>query len=212
MRINVGCGQTPTPGWVNIDNSPSVKLATRPIRRWVMSAAGLLHSHHKQFIRFCQENDIRHGSGLRLPMADGTVEVVYSSHTLEHLDRVDARAFLAEALRVLRPGGVLRIAVPDLHYYAKQYLADGDLEHFMTYTHLVGPPTRTLWQKLHAVVIGKRHHQWMYDARTLTKLFDEVGFVDVRALPAGETTITDPGTLDLAERAPVSLYVEGRRP
>jgi predicted SAM-dependent methyltransferase len=50
----------------------------------------------------------------RIPCADDSAAAVYGSYMIEHLDRAEARAFLGEVRRILRPGGVLRIAAPDL--------------------------------------------------------------------------------------------------
>ncbi len=52
----------------------------------------------------------------------------------------------------------------------------------------------------------------MYDGDSLAKLVLEAGFADVLVVPAGSTRITDPGKLDLAERAEESVYVEALRP
>ena len=49
-----------------------------------------------------------------LPFGDGTMDAVYSSHCVEHLLPADFAAFLVEARRCLRPGGVLRIVCPDM--------------------------------------------------------------------------------------------------
>jgi SAM-dependent methyltransferase len=62
----------------------------------------------------------------RLPFADGSADAVYHSHVLEHLERGQAAAFLAECRRVLKPGGVLRIAVPDLEGICRRYLRELD--------------------------------------------------------------------------------------
>ena len=57
-----------------------------------------------------------------LPFAAGTFDAVYHSHVLEHLPRSAAPRFLAECRRVLRPGGILRVVVPDLETIARLYL------------------------------------------------------------------------------------------
>lgn len=62
--------------------------------------------------------DLRAG----IPFGDGVFDVVYHSHLLEHLPRPAAPGFLTECLRVLRPGGVLRVVVPDLEAMTRLYV------------------------------------------------------------------------------------------
>ena len=40
--VNIGCGQTPTDGWRNFDNSPALKLAKSPVKLAIVKAVGLL--------------------------------------------------------------------------------------------------------------------------------------------------------------------------
>lgn len=58
----------------------------------------------------------------RLPVPDGAFDAVYSSHVLEHLTEEDGLRLLHEICRVLKPGGVCRVAVPDLEEICRQYL------------------------------------------------------------------------------------------
>ena len=57
-----------------------------------------------------------------VPFANGTVDVVYHSQLLEHIDREDAAPFLRECCRVLMPGGILPIVVPNLETTAREYV------------------------------------------------------------------------------------------
>jgi SAM-dependent methyltransferase len=83
VRVNVGCGDNPTTGWVNLD------ISRYPAVMYWDCAKGL-------------------------PFNDGTVEAIYSEHSFEHLDyESEAKHFLRECLRCLKPQGVLRIVVPD---------------------------------------------------------------------------------------------------
>lgn len=91
--VNLGCGGRVHPAWVNID--------------MVAAAPGVI------------AHDLTRG----IPLASGTCDVVYHSHVLEHLRRPDAERFMGECYRVLRPGGVLRVAVPDLERICRTYLA-----------------------------------------------------------------------------------------
>ncbi len=91
-RLNIGCGDHFHADWCNLD----VRAADSEV----------------------MEFDIRHG----LPFADESFDVVYHSHVLEHLTAADGERLMQECRRVLRPGGVLRVVVPDLETIAALYL------------------------------------------------------------------------------------------
>jgi len=65
-----------------------------------------------------QNHDLRHG----IPYQADSADAVYASHVLEHLEHHDAPGFLKEIHRVLKPGGVIRLVVPDLEYATRKYL------------------------------------------------------------------------------------------
>lgn len=93
LYANLGCGSRYRGGWVNIDIQP----------------AG---------------DDVRaHDLSKGIPLPDRSCAVVYHSHVLEHLRRDDARSFLRECFRVLQPGGIMRLATPDLERICRDYLA-----------------------------------------------------------------------------------------
>ena len=63
-------------------------------------------------------------------------------------------------------------------------------------------------QRMKMALIGPRHHQWMYDGRSLCRLLEQNGFSHAASTPAGATRIAVPGKLDLREREEESIYVE----
>ncbi len=89
--MNFGCGSIAPPQCINFDLHP------------VVSGVRKL--------------DVRQA----LPLSAGSVDMCYSSHLLEHLSSLDAAAFLREQHRVLRPQGVIRVAVPDLGYLCREF-------------------------------------------------------------------------------------------
>lgn len=95
--LNLGCGSFIHDEWTNVDFFSS------------------------------SEKVIAHNLLQGVPFADDSFDAVYHSHVLEHFGKADARAFLAECLRVLKPGGVLRIVVPDLEGIAREYVRWLDL-------------------------------------------------------------------------------------
>ncbi len=62
--------------------------------------------------------------GRPLPFAPSVYQACYLSHVLEHLPRERVPGLLAEIFRSLRPGGTLRLVVPDLETIVRLYLRE----------------------------------------------------------------------------------------
>ncbi|MBN2218315.1 MAG: methyltransferase domain-containing protein [Pirellulales bacterium] len=207
-RLNVGCGGTPTPGWKNYDNSWSVRLARWPVVAMLFGKLGGFRESRK-FIAVVKQSGIRWADATRrIPEPDRSADVLYSSHMVEHLNKDQAMRFLKEARRVLVPGGIIRIAVPDVRYHVNNYLQDQDADRFIEATLLVHPRPNTWISKLKYLLVGDRHHMWMYDGASLCKLLSSAGFQNPRVMEPGTTMIQEPGELNLREREPESVFVE----
>jgi SAM-dependent methyltransferase len=198
---------------VNFDNSLSVRAARWPLAVPALARLRVLSRESADLARAAEAANIRFADATtRIPCASGSVAAVYSSHMIEHLDRREAHAFLAEVRRILRPGGVVRIAAPDIARLVREYLATEDADGFVSASHmgLTRPAGLTGWAKW--ILVGPRHHLWMYDGGSLSRLLSEAGFAEAAAMPPGTTRIDNPGQLDLAERAAESVYVEAVQP
>ncbi|MBF0154306.1 MAG: class I SAM-dependent methyltransferase [Magnetococcales bacterium] len=213
MRINVGCGRSPTPGWSNFDNSPSVRFSQlSPVLITLLAKFSILNQGQCDFITFCRSQNIVYADALSLPLPDHQVDVIYSSHMLEHLDQYAARCFLQEAKRLLKPGGIIRLVVPDLEAMVLNYMKHLDGNAFLEQTLLIRNDPRSLGNRLAFLITGDRGHKYLYDARSLCRLLAKESFVNPCALPPGETTIPHPGELNLREREAESIYVEALAP
>lgn len=131
---------------------------------------------------------------------------------LEHLDRNEADKFLKEVYRVLCPNGIIRIAVPDIKKQIAKYNDSGDADAFVEATHMCVPRPTSLAQKIRFLLVGTRHHQWMYDGNSLCRLLQKHGFIEAEVMPVGKTKIPESGSLDLQERSSESVYVEAKKP
>lgn len=212
-RLNVGCGQTPTPGWKNYDNSWSVRLAHRPIAARLVGIVGRLEPWQKEFMAVARRSGIQWADvAKRIPEPDRSVAVLYSSHMVEHLDKDQVLRFLKEARRVLLPGGIIRLAVPNIRFHVDNYLQDRDADKFIGATYLTCQRPKSLLDKLKYLLVGERHHQWMYDGESLCKLLSSVGFQKPQVMEPGTTMIKEPGQLNLREREPESVFVEAFNP
>lgn len=210
MRVNVGCGQTPTPGWKNFDNSWTVRISSLPYAARALQVLGLMDENQVRFAKTAQDRGIEWADAVKgLPVPDDSADVLYSSHMLEHLDRqTEVPVFLNEARRILTYGGIIRLVVPDLEQRARRYLQEQDADEFVESTNLVCRRRGSLVERLKFLALGHRHHLWMYDGKSLCRLLEEHGFEDATTVKPGETRIGDPGALDLTERAEESVFVE----
>jgi SAM-dependent methyltransferase len=213
LRVNVGCGAAPTAGWLNFDNSLAVRAAGWPVVIRVLGQARILSEQSRAFAGVAKRENIRFANAARrIPCPDDSADVVYSSHMIEHLDRKEALAFLLEARRILRPGGLVRIAAPDLARFVAGYSSTGNADEFIAGIQMAQARPGRILSRARWAVTGPRHHMWMYDGPSLSDLISGAGFGDVIIMPAGKTSITNPGRLDLEERSDESVYVEGRKP
>ena len=92
--LNLGCGScfSTTPEWTNLDKTGN------------------------------KQGVVAHDVYKPLPFVDGEFDAVYHSDLLEHLYKRFAPLFMAECYRVLKRGGVLRVAIPDLEQACRLYL------------------------------------------------------------------------------------------
>lgn len=213
IRINVGCGCSPTSGWRNFDNSISLRLSKIKLLPSVLHKLRLVDGSQYKFIEFARNNDIEYGDATKgLPIPDGSCDVIYTSHMMEHLDRSEVKSFLNESYRILRPGGIMRIAIPDLLKQVSKYTRDSDADAFLEGMSLCAPRPRSFAHKLRIILVGTRHHQWMYDGESLVRILQKHGFTGAEIMPSGKTKIHNHESLDLKEREDESVYVEAFKP
>jgi predicted SAM-dependent methyltransferase len=150
MNIHVGCWTRNIPGFINVD------------------LVDLPHIHHKRNI-----DDLS-------VFEDNSADLIYSSHNFEYFDRVDAKRVLAEWRRVLKPGGLLRLAVPDFEKLIHIYQQTGDIHKILgPLFGRMGIHTSTGDQTI--------YHKTVYDFNSLKLLLEESGFGNVRRYDWRET-------------------------
>lgn len=166
-KLHVGCGPMLLKGWINSDMEPDI-------------ANGVIYLDVTE----------------PLPFPDGSLQYVYSEHVLEHVSLETTFAHFTECYRALRPGGVIRVAMPDL-----QFLLD----------YFKGKELTTVQQSLLERTVEKFHpvvtvnspalllndflrrwgHQVIYDRQLLTDLLKRVGFDPVVSCELQESTHAD---------------------
>jgi predicted SAM-dependent methyltransferase len=197
LLVNVGCGSLGLEGWANIDCFP---------------AEGVTCVH-----------DCR----TKLPLPSGSVRGIFTEHFLEHLDYYEeAPRFLSECRRVLQPGGVLRIIVPDGAKYLRAY-CDADWSSMRSFSPLASldtssddrpfstlrevVPFRTLMEVVNFHFRQSGQHRFSYDFETLSGLLGDCGFDAVDQMAFRSSAMAEL-EIDSDSRAPESLVVEAVAP
>lgn len=138
ILIHLGCGEINSPGYINVDSR------------------FFSHIHHVGNVKF-------------LPFfKDDFADLIYTSHTLEHIPMKELSETLSEWNRVLKPGGILRISVPDFDKIISIYNDNGN-------------SIESIWLPLLGGQDYKENsHFAVFNEKFLTKLLLEAGFKDVR--------------------------------
>lgn len=139
-KLHLGCGEKEFPGWFHVD------------------ALDYPHVDHRGPV-----DDLSF-------IEDAQVSLIYASHVLEHFGRFEYMDVLREWRRVLKPGGILRLAVPDFAAASRLYLS--------------GSLPRGL-EDLRGLICGGQKdvydfHKMVFDEADLTKALLQSGFSTVR--------------------------------
>lgn len=160
-KLQIGAGATTLEGWLNTDYIP----------------------RHRGVIYL--------DATKRFPFEDGSFEYIFSEHQIEHLTYKEGLSMLRECYRILKTGGRIRIATPDLETLIGLYSRDkSDLQqrYIKWFMDIHVPETCVCGE---AFVINTAFlrfgHRFVYDRATLESAMEQVGFIDVTSYPSGES-------------------------
>lgn len=181
--LNLGCGGETIKDWINIDEG---------------------HPHHVDVVW-----DLCEG----LPfIQSSTFDVIYSEHFLEHIGRKSALHLMRECLRVLVPGGTVRIAMPNLDEVLRAYHAnDKHPTVNESFSEEFGGAFHTKGELLN-IAMRAWGHTYLYNLEDGILLLQSAGLDDVRSVPHLQSE--HPLLAGRETRPPYqsSLIVEGKKP
>ena len=217
IKLNLGCGSVRPGGWINTDSSLNAHIQRIPL------LGKVVHKTLKT-VEYNNNNLVYMNLNKRWPNKENSVDIVYASHLFEHLTLNSAGLFLSESYRCLKPGGVIRIVVPDLYKICKRYIdsyessGEADPTQFIMWAinmHREGQYGSKLgWIKKFVLEWqGYPHqHKYMYDEKSLTKKMEEHGFVNIRSLSYGESQyISEIKEVEGHKELYLSVYLEARK-
>jgi len=156
-KLHLGCGNKHIPGYIHID------------------VADYSHIDYKRSIH-------------DLPMfADDSVDYIYCCHALEYFDRTMGCLALKEWYRILKPGGILRLAVPDFEAIVNIYLKNNNIESQGILGPLYGKIVIKEEQPNGDSLNKFLYHKTAYDFKSLRKILKEIGFRRIKRYEWRET-------------------------
>lgn len=176
-RLNWGCGAAGEPGWINSD---------------IKSGPGIQ-----------LPADIREG----LPVPDHTFDYAVSVHALPEIPYPDLVPALVELRRVLKPGGTLRLVLPDLDLGVDAYRR-GAGGYFEIPDDVARSPGAKLCVQLTWFGYSRSVFTWDFTR----ELLERAGFESIRRSSYRQTSSPYPGITELDNRPTESLYAEASTP
>ncbi len=218
VRINLGSGAHCPPGWTHVDNSIGAWLGKRP-RLFAFLRATMVGPLARLLPApgwgpNCERMDLTRP--LRFPTA--FADAVHASHVLEHLTLDEGQRLLLECHRILKPGGVLRMIVPDLAALVSGYERErhrdpaGAAAWFLANTGFADyPPPRATW-RLPLWIVRRRHnHAFIYDEPALRRAYENAGFTAIRRRGFGESDIPGILEIEVSSRLDGAICLEARK-
>jgi predicted SAM-dependent methyltransferase len=175
-RLHWGCGTITPYGWVNSD----------------------LHKHPGVDLAA----DIRRG----LPFADNEFDYIVSIHALPEIPYCDLDGVIRELRRMLKVGGVLRLALPDLDKAIQAYLSK-DIDYFL----VPDDHVRSLSSKMIVQLTWYGMVRSMFTAEFATELLERSGFKRIDLCSFRQTNSPFPGIVELDNRELESFFVEATK-
>ena len=184
LKVNLGCGWVPFPGWTNLDCYPPPKLES---------------SHCEMLVL-----DMRQ----KLPFADASVDAIYSEHFMEHLPfDIVCKSLLPECFRILSPGGSIRMGVPNGELYIQRYQSVKAVDHSSKMAN-----SKALMMDINDIGHSGGHF-YLYDYEILEKIFNDAGFRALHKCKSLQTHAHcfDQMDQDDAWRVENTVFIEGQK-
>lgn len=193
-NLHIGCFDRAIDGWINTDITPHIFVARVPAAATVLRRLGKMTAERYEQHQRGVFDDVRYlNLGKRFPFASGEIDNAFSAHVLEHLYREQARNCVAEVHRILKPGGVFRVSVPDLDWAVDNY----DRKNPDALLKLIYESEQQY---------DKNRHHWMYNEHSMRALLLGAGFREAARCEYKQGRCPDLDRLD--NRPEGSLFME----
>jgi len=164
VKLHLGCGTAYKEGWINIDNNSDSNISRLDLH-WDLRAP--------------------------LPFPANSADFIYHEHFLEHLTVQEGLAALKDFHSTLKPGGIMRIAMPDLQSMVNFYLNPDWKEQSRAFFLKFGLDFVQTRAEMLNINFRWWGHQWLYDWEELERRLKEAGFTRITQCRLRQSTIPE---------------------
>ena len=177
IYVHYGSGTSAPTDWINFDSSPTLRIQKTII-------IGRLF---KRFLNVVFPQNVLLGdivNGLRI--TDNSCDGIFCSHVLEHLCHADLIIAINNTYKMLKPGGIFRMVLPDMEFYCNEYLSSlknnkSDACFKLMQDSLLGSKNRKKgFLNFIQSFYGNANHLWMWDYNSLSNVLLDAGFKKIR--------------------------------
>lgn len=195
VKVNLGSGIEVAPGWINIDASLHAAIASLPVPlvklAYRLSGSSNTYTEDDYITRVKNNRFVLHDLTNGIPLEDDTADFVYIGHFVEVLPREETEKLVRDIARVLKSGGIFRIAGMDLEEYIELYrLGQKD----KAVRELLGGGPYTLLNQ----------RRYFYDQETLSEVLRGAGFTSIERKRFREGKVPDLELIE-KERTPILI-------
>lgn len=182
LKLHLGCGTVYKEGWVNVDNNSDNNISKLDLN-WDMRKP--------------------------LPFPDNSVCFIFNEHFLEHLTVEEGQIALKDFMRVLKKGGIMRIAMPDLKDTIANYLNENYFTENETSLKKYGLTFIKTSAELINIGFRAWGHKWLYDWEELERRLREAGCTHIEKCTIQKSNFLN--LQDLENRPESTLIAEIRK-
>lgn len=231
IGLNLGCGPLFIPStveveWVNFDKEDMtgyLRYLLHVPDDWSEAGMQKMPPHQKQLSLRVKSGEpvklVQRDLRERFPFQDSSVDLIYAGQLIEHFTPVEARKFLQECRRVMKPGALLRLSTPDLDKLLAAYregkMGMFDRDQPIDYRMCPSQSMKLGWMVFGSLGIEPEYHghKMIYNFESLTVTLTVAGF-SMEAIKCMECGISQLPVLQKEmheEHAGHSLFIEARR-
>ena len=178
-KYNLGCGTLLYEGFLNIGHWES--LGTGAIYKDLNGTTNTYMLNH----------DLRAG----IPAEDDSLDLIYHCHMLEHISYKDGIEFIRECFRALKPGGKMRVVVPDLELWINAYVQNNKF-FLEEYRKVLDPEIYNTRASIFMGMLHNHDHKCGYDFESLEWLLKHIGFSNIVRTLYADSSIENIQTLE----------------